>query len=93
MEGLAQAIAALAGPTTAAKGDLDIGKFFRKAKEVIPFISNVETARRANGWTDKKNPRHTLVKGEEHTPEELFARSIVQVNKVALHFRDAAAIW
>ena len=93
MEGLAQAIAVLAGPTTAAKGDLDIRKFFRKAKEVIPFISNVETARRANGWTDKKNPRHTLVKGEEHTPEELFARSIAQVNKVALHFRDAAAIW
>ena len=92
MEGLAQAITALAGPIIAAKGDLDIQKFFGKAKEVIPFISNVKTTRRANDWTDKKNPRHTLVKGEEHTPEELFTYSIAQVNKVTLYFRDVTAI-
>ena len=93
MEELTQAIVVFIRLTIVVKEDLDIQKFFGKVKEVIPFISNIETVRRANGWNDKKNPKYTLVKGEEYTSEELFTYFIAQVNKVRLYFRDATVIW
>src|SRR5207253_1548954 len=79
--------------STSPKGDLDIQKFDGKTKDVIPFISNVETAYKANGWTDKRNPDKLLENNVYSDKEELFSKASAQVNKVALHFRGTAALW
>ena len=72
---------------------VSLPNFTGKIDEVEPFISSVITAYAANDWDDNPNDTDLLPLNIHSTKEDLYAQSFAQVNKIALYFRGAAALW
>ena len=89
---LTQVVAGLAEISKPHK-TLTLPTFKGDNKEIQAFISAVQTAYRANNWSDERNPDSSFKPGRNYTAEQVFAAASAQVNKVAAYFRGSAAIW
>jgi len=72
---------------------VNLQPFDGEAKEVVAFISAVEANYNANSWNDDRVPDDRLTANVTHTPEQVYAKSYAQVNKIAGFLRKSAAIW
>ena len=72
---------------------VNLQPFDGEAKEVAAFISAVEANYNANSWNDDRVPDDRLTNNVTYTPEQVYAKSYAQVNKIAGFLRKSAAIW